>query len=116
MSSFRALAESLDRCVDPNDPEVNYLLRSLATYAMVQALYFSTGRIDCQLLTVNRSGFGQAHLILLCCAGMGVFPRLRESRHLTPLWPGGASSRNLGTTLLPSTVQCQLSKITFKRI
>ena len=45
MSSFRALAESLDRCVDPNDPEVNYLLRSLATYAMVQALYFSTGKV-----------------------------------------------------------------------
>ena len=50
MSSFRALAESLDRCVDPNDPEVNYLLRSLATYAMVQALYFSTGKFDFELI------------------------------------------------------------------
>ena len=46
MFSLRALAESLDRCVDPNDPEVNYLLRSLATYAMVQALYFSTGEVN----------------------------------------------------------------------
>ena len=47
MISFsRALAESLDRCVDQSDPEVNFLLRSLATYAMVQALYFSTGRIS----------------------------------------------------------------------
>ena len=41
--SNRALAESLDRCVDPHDPSVNFLLRGLATQAMVQALYFSTG-------------------------------------------------------------------------
>ncbi len=41
--SNRALAESLDRCVDPGDPCVNFMLRGLATHAMVQALYFSTG-------------------------------------------------------------------------
>jgi hypothetical protein len=41
--SNRALAESLDKCADPNDAHVNFLLRSLATYAMVQAVYFSTG-------------------------------------------------------------------------
>lgn len=39
----RVLSESLNDCQDPNDPMVNYLLRSLATYAMVQAVYFSTG-------------------------------------------------------------------------
>ena len=39
------------------------------------------------------------------CTGLGkrVVPRLRESRLLT-LWPWGASSRNLGTNLLPSPV------------
>ena len=29
--------------MDPHDPVVNFLLRGLATHAMVQALYFSTG-------------------------------------------------------------------------
>ncbi len=43
--SNRALATSLDKCVDPQDPNVNFLLRSLATYAMVQAEYFSTGSV-----------------------------------------------------------------------
>jgi len=41
--SNKLLAESLDRCVDPQDPNVNMLLRSLATQAMEQAVYFSTG-------------------------------------------------------------------------
>ncbi|KAM9367045.1 DIS3-like exonuclease 1 [Symphorus nematophorus] len=39
----KALADSLDRAVDPQDPLVNRLLRMMATTAMSQALYFSTG-------------------------------------------------------------------------
>ncbi|TDH17480.1 hypothetical protein EPR50_G00008790 [Perca flavescens] len=39
----KALAESLDRALDPQDPLVNRLLRIMATTAMSQALYFSTG-------------------------------------------------------------------------
>ncbi|XP_071424304.1 DIS3-like exonuclease 1 [Pithys albifrons albifrons] len=41
--SNKALAESLDRAEDPSDPIVNKLLRSMATHAMANALYFSTG-------------------------------------------------------------------------
>ncbi|XP_030620937.1 DIS3-like exonuclease 1 [Chanos chanos] len=41
--SNKALADSLDRAVDPRDPEVNRLLRMMATQAMSNALYFSTG-------------------------------------------------------------------------
>ena len=41
--SNKSLADSLDRCTDTQDPTVNFLLRSLATTAMVQAVYFSTG-------------------------------------------------------------------------
>ena len=41
--SNKVLAESLDKCRDKNDPIVNLLLRSLATQAMEQAVYFSTG-------------------------------------------------------------------------
>ncbi|KAL8197423.1 UNVERIFIED_CONTAM: DIS3 mitotic control [Gekko kuhli] len=41
--SNKALADSLDRAVDPSDPLVNKLLRSMATQAMSNALYFSTG-------------------------------------------------------------------------
>lgn len=37
------MAESLDRANDPSDPIVNKLLRSMATHAMSNALYFSTG-------------------------------------------------------------------------
>uniref|UniRef100_A0A8C2ZDL7 DIS3-like exonuclease 1 n=1 Tax=Cyclopterus lumpus TaxID=8103 RepID=A0A8C2ZDL7_CYCLU len=39
----KALADSLDRAEDPRDPLVNRLLRIMATTAMSQALYFSTG-------------------------------------------------------------------------
>ncbi|TNN30161.1 DIS3-like exonuclease 1 [Liparis tanakae] len=39
----KALAASLDRAVDPRDPLVNRLLRIMATAAMSQAEYFSTG-------------------------------------------------------------------------
>lgn len=37
------MADSLDRAVDPQDPLVNRVLRMMATLAMSQALYFSTG-------------------------------------------------------------------------
>ncbi|XP_072235996.1 DIS3-like exonuclease 1 [Leuresthes tenuis] len=39
----KTLADSLDRAVDPQDQLVNRLLRIMATQAMSQALYFSTG-------------------------------------------------------------------------
>uniref|UniRef100_A0A3B5KVS8 DIS3-like exonuclease 1 n=1 Tax=Xiphophorus couchianus TaxID=32473 RepID=A0A3B5KVS8_9TELE len=39
----KALADSLDRAVDPEDPLVNRLFRMMATQAMSQAMYFSTG-------------------------------------------------------------------------
>ena len=44
--SNKVLSESLDSCVDKNDPNVNFVLRGLATHAMVQAVYFSTGYAD----------------------------------------------------------------------
>ncbi|XP_072031507.1 LOW QUALITY PROTEIN: DIS3-like exonuclease 1 [Amphiura filiformis] len=44
-SSNKALADSLDKCVDSNDPLYNRILRSLATKAMSNALYFSTGSL-----------------------------------------------------------------------
>uniref|UniRef100_H3CGP2 DIS3-like exonuclease 1 n=1 Tax=Tetraodon nigroviridis TaxID=99883 RepID=H3CGP2_TETNG len=44
--SNKELAESLDRAVDPQDALVNRLLRMMATSAMSQALYFSTGAQD----------------------------------------------------------------------
>ncbi|KAL9987682.1 hypothetical protein ACROYT_G002028 [Oculina patagonica] len=45
-SSNKALADSLDECVDPQDPNFNKLIRSLATQAMSNALYFSTGSLS----------------------------------------------------------------------
>ncbi|XP_062998598.1 DIS3-like exonuclease 1 [Elgaria multicarinata webbii] len=41
--SNKALADSLDGAIDPADPLVNKLLRSMATQAMSNAVYFSTG-------------------------------------------------------------------------
>lgn len=41
--SNKALADSLDQAVDPKDPLVNRLLRMMATQAMSNAVYFSTG-------------------------------------------------------------------------
>uniref|UniRef100_A0A250Y6Q7 DIS3-like exonuclease 1 n=1 Tax=Castor canadensis TaxID=51338 RepID=A0A250Y6Q7_CASCN len=41
--SNKTLADSLDKAKDPSDPVVNRLLRSMATQAMSNALYFSTG-------------------------------------------------------------------------
>jgi DIS3-like exonuclease 1 len=42
-SSNKALAESLNNCVDPKDPTFNFLLRSLVTQLMEEAEYMSTG-------------------------------------------------------------------------
>ncbi|XP_078097275.1 DIS3-like exonuclease 1 isoform X1 [Mustelus asterias] len=41
--SNKALADSLDMAEDPDDAQVNKLLRSMATQAMSNAVYFSTG-------------------------------------------------------------------------
>ncbi|CAJ0584354.1 unnamed protein product, partial [Mesorhabditis spiculigera] len=43
--SGKALADSLDRCVDRQNPMTNTLLRMLTTRCMTQALYFSAGTI-----------------------------------------------------------------------
>ncbi|XP_071964819.1 DIS3-like exonuclease 1 [Antedon mediterranea] len=44
-STSKSLADSLDICVDDVDVNVNRMLRSLATKAMSNALYFSTGSL-----------------------------------------------------------------------
>ncbi|XP_057699757.1 DIS3-like exonuclease 1 isoform X3 [Corythoichthys intestinalis] len=44
--SNKALADSLDKAVDLQDPLLNRLLRMMATQAMSQAHYFSTGAIS----------------------------------------------------------------------
>ena len=41
----KTLADSLDKCVDSGDWTVNFLLRNIATSAMEQAQYFSTGSV-----------------------------------------------------------------------
>lgn len=41
--SSKALAESLDRCVDPKDPYFNTLIRILSTRCMMAAQYFHSG-------------------------------------------------------------------------
>ena len=41
----KTLADSLDKCVDTGDWTVNFLLRNIATSAMEQAQYFSTGSV-----------------------------------------------------------------------
>jgi len=45
-SSNKALADSLNKCVDENDPTVNFLMRMLSTYTMSEAAYFSTGSYE----------------------------------------------------------------------
>ncbi|KAK3732209.1 hypothetical protein QZH41_015302, partial [Actinostola sp. cb2023] len=42
-SSNKSLADSLDDCLDLKDPTFNKIMRTLATQAMSNALYFSTG-------------------------------------------------------------------------
>ena len=41
--SSKALADSLDRCIDPNEPFFNTLVRILATRCMTSAEYFAAG-------------------------------------------------------------------------
>ncbi|KAI5854733.1 hypothetical protein BZA05DRAFT_472542 [Tricharina praecox] len=43
VDSSKALADSLDECVDPNDPFFNTLVRILATRCMLSAEYFCSG-------------------------------------------------------------------------
>jgi exosome complex exonuclease DIS3/RRP44 len=43
VSSSKALADSLDRCVDPHNPFFNTLVRILATRCMTSAEYFCAG-------------------------------------------------------------------------
>lgn len=43
LESSKALADSLDRCVDANDPYFNTLLRIMSTRCMMAAEYFSAG-------------------------------------------------------------------------
>ncbi|XP_072321345.1 DIS3-like exonuclease 1 [Eucyclogobius newberryi] len=46
--SNKSLADSLEQAVDPQDPVVNRLLRMMATQAMSQAMYFSTGAVPAE--------------------------------------------------------------------
>lgn len=43
LESSKALADSLDKCVDPNEPFFNTLVRIVATRSMLAAEYFSSG-------------------------------------------------------------------------
>ncbi|CAK9436797.1 uncharacterized protein LODBEIA_P13190 [Lodderomyces beijingensis] len=43
LESSKALADSLDRCVDPNDPYFNTLIRIMSTRCMMAAEYFPSG-------------------------------------------------------------------------
>ena len=45
-SSSKALADSLDRCVQKDNPYFNNLVRILATRCMTQAVYFGSGEVD----------------------------------------------------------------------
>ncbi|KAJ7151585.1 hypothetical protein C8R46DRAFT_1166474 [Mycena filopes] len=51
VSSSGALADSLDKCVDANEPAFNTLVRIMATRCMLSAEYFSSG-------SVGRDTFG----------------------------------------------------------
>ncbi|KAM0791799.1 hypothetical protein ACM66B_004062 [Microbotryomycetes sp. NB124-2] len=51
VSTSRALADSLDRCIDPSLPEFNTLVRIMATRCMLSAEYFCSG-------SIARDGFG----------------------------------------------------------
>ncbi|KZP33106.1 RNB-domain-containing protein [Athelia psychrophila] len=45
VSSSGALADSLDKCIDPNLPAFNTLVRIMATRCMLSAEYFSSGSV-----------------------------------------------------------------------
>lgn len=46
VSSSKALADSLDKCVDPGHPEFNTLVRIMATRCMLAAEYFCAGSVS----------------------------------------------------------------------
>lgn len=46
VSSSKALADSLDACVDPKLPEFNTLVRIMATRCMLSAEYFGSGSVS----------------------------------------------------------------------
>ncbi|KZS89536.1 RNB-domain-containing protein [Sistotremastrum niveocremeum HHB9708] len=46
VSSSGALADSLDQCVDPNEPAFNTLVRIMATRCMLSAEYFCSGSVS----------------------------------------------------------------------
>ncbi|KAL7418616.1 exosome catalytic subunit dis3 [Cryptotrichosporon argae] len=46
VSSSKALADSLDACVDPERPEFNTLVRIMATRCMLSAEYFCSGSVS----------------------------------------------------------------------
>lgn len=48
VESSKALADSLDRCVDPNDDYFNTLVRIMATRSMMAAEYFASGNFSYQ--------------------------------------------------------------------
>lgn len=48
VESSKALADSLDRCIDPNDEYFNTLVRILATRSMMAAEYFASGNFSYQ--------------------------------------------------------------------
>ncbi len=45
-SSSKALADSLDKCVDPKEPHFNTLVRIMATRCMLSAEYFCSGSVS----------------------------------------------------------------------
>ena len=45
-SSSKALASSLDKCIDPNEPAFNTLVRIMATRCMLSAEYFCSGSVS----------------------------------------------------------------------
>ncbi|KJE93202.1 DIS3-like exonuclease 1 [Capsaspora owczarzaki ATCC 30864] len=46
VTSNKTIADSLDACVVPGDPSVNKMIRTLATQAMSEAAYVSTGMVQ----------------------------------------------------------------------
>ena len=44
-STSKTLAESLDRCVLPDEPYINKLIRIMTTRCMMQAVYFCSGTV-----------------------------------------------------------------------
>ncbi|VDN53911.1 unnamed protein product [Dracunculus medinensis] len=51
IESGKALAESLDRAIDPNNSIINTLIRMLTTRCLTQAVYFSSGSLPTEQYT-----------------------------------------------------------------